>query len=190
MGWLDRRLIQTADRLEKRLSVAQPAVRFVTTYSPHLFGALFIASWYAAKRGDDETRFAIVTSVTAGTIAVALAKAISHTTHRSRPFSGPDGIAPLVEHRDDSSFPSDHSAGAVAFAVGLAGAPLWLKLPAAGLAGIVAVSRIYSKLHWPSDVLAGAAVGFAAAKVSARIPGAVWRVTRLGVQISGVNYLR
>lgn len=59
------------------------------------------------------------------------------------------------------SFPSGHAT--VAFA---AAAVIWRMVRPAGppallLAALVALSRIYLGNHWPSDVLAGAAVGFA-----------------------------
>jgi diacylglycerol kinase family enzyme len=58
-----------------------------------------------------------------------------------------------------SSFPSGHSASAAAFATGAA-----LELPVSAavlgpLAGAVAYSRVHVGVHYPSDVLVGAAVG-------------------------------
>ncbi len=185
--WLDHMGIEAADRLDRRLPGARPFARFLAAYSPHLFGALFILSWYVAERGDEETRSAIVTSVAAGGIAVGAAKAISKAARRRRPFATIDGISPLVDHRHDSSFPSDHTAGAAAFAAGLVGAPAWLRAPATGLAGVIALSRVYGKLHWPSDVIAGAAVGLAAARVALSLRRAASPLTRFGMRISGVS---
>ena len=57
-----------------------------------------------------------------------------------------------------SSFPSGH-ATAAAVAVGVLGQrdPLWPVYAAVG--AVVASSRVYVKIHHPSDVVAGAAVG-------------------------------
>jgi undecaprenyl-diphosphatase len=66
-----------------------------------------------------------------------------------------------VAHRVpvSSSFPSGHSASAAAFAVGVGVEAPWLALPVGLLAAAVAYSRIYTGVHFASDVIAGVAIG-------------------------------
>ena len=83
---------------------------------------------------------------------------------RRRP---PDDSVPFVRRLGkppvSSSFPSGHAASAAAFATGVA-----IESPTAGLvvapiAAAVAYSRVHIGVHWPSDVVVGAALGTALA---------------------------
>lgn len=62
-----------------------------------------------------------------------------------------------------SSFPSGHAASAVAFTTGVAFENKWWGLTLAPVAASVAISRVYTGVHYPGDVLAGAALGAGAA---------------------------
>ena len=58
-----------------------------------------------------------------------------------------------------TSFPSGHSGSAAAFAVSVGEMLPGLRLPLRAAALVVAFSRIYTGVHYPADVVAGAAVG-------------------------------
>ncbi|WP_457540821.1 phosphatase PAP2 family protein [Williamsia sp. R60] len=78
---------------------------------------------------------------------------------RRRPTLDPAHPHPLVRMPWTSSFPSGHSASAAAFAVGAA-----LERPRTAavlfpLAAAVGYSRVHVGVHYPSDVIAGAAIG-------------------------------
>ena len=89
---------------------------------------------------------------------------------RVRPFAVNPDVVLLIAPPGDASFPSGHTAASFAavFALKTAGSPLWK--PALALAVVIALSRLYLYVHWPSDVLGGAllgaAVGWAGAKLA------------------------
>ncbi len=92
---------------------------------------------------------------------------------RVRPFVVNPAVELLVSPPLDASFPSGHTAASFAavFALRGSGNPLWK--PALAVAVLIAFSRLYLYVHWPSDVLGGALLGaflgWAAARTSARV---------------------
>jgi undecaprenyl-diphosphatase len=66
---------------------------------------------------------------------------------------------PLVGVPHSGAFPSGHAASAFAAATVIAWASRRLAIPAYVLAAIVAWSRVYVGVHWPLDVIGGAALG-------------------------------
>lgn len=86
---------------------------------------------------------------------------LKHTSCRARPFLPEAGdfhpLFCLQEGMD--SFPSGHAALAFAIAVILTSAYPRLTLPTYFIAAMVSLSRVMLGLHYPSDVLAGVAIG-------------------------------
>jgi membrane-associated phospholipid phosphatase len=66
---------------------------------------------------------------------------------------------PLVHVPHSGSFPSGHATVAFACATVIAWKVPRLAFPAFVLAGAIAWSRVYVGVHWPLDVLGGAALG-------------------------------
>ena len=83
--------------------------------------------------------------------------------HRIRPFDVRTGIELLVKRPTDFSFPSGHTAASFAsvMALYLAGEKkIWIS--SLGLAVLIAFSRLYLYVHYPTDVLGGVVAGLAA----------------------------
>lgn len=112
---------------------------------------------------------AVLHMVIVGLIGTAIYKVIKGKTLRPRPFNVYPAIVCVGKTLDQFSFPSGHTMHAVAFSiVVVAYFPelIWLVTP---FAVLVALSRPILGLHYPSDVLAGAALGALIASASLMI---------------------
>ena len=89
---------------------------------------------------------------------------------RTRPYDVNIGIQLLVAKLRDYSFPSGHTAASFASAAALyfvGEKKLWK--PALVLACLIAVSRLYLYVHYPTDVLGGVVIGIIAGYLGYRL---------------------
>jgi membrane-associated phospholipid phosphatase len=99
-------------------------------------------------------------------VATAAKSAVKHRVDRRRPRSASDreDEKPRAGHshdKEDNSFPSGHSAGAMAIASAYSAVYPQHRVPAMLGAGAVALAQIPRCAHYPSDVGAGLAIGAA-----------------------------
>jgi len=131
--------------------------------------ALFIATLavvFLAARGAAHAawRRASVAAVLSAGLGLAVGKAISELVDRARPFvADPHGVHLFASHAADPGFPSDHATAAFAIAVAILLRKRGWGIVALVLATLLSVGRVALGVHYPSDVLAGAALGAAAA---------------------------
>ena len=144
------------------------------------------ALWFISRPGGDR-RWKLACAN--GFAAAALAYVVNFVVHsawdRPRPYET-HTISHPWSSSTDASFPSDHTSVsfAIAFAVVALDATAGAVLLVAAI--LIAVGRLFVGAHYPSDVLAGLAVGAAAAFVVVRLLGAVLvdRVVRLVERVS------
>jgi undecaprenyl-diphosphatase len=142
-------------------------------------GAAAAMAWLGGWRGRRAAAAGLAALTVAQLVSNGLCKQLAD---RPRP---PKEWFPHDEVHDrpgSSSFPSGHTAAAVAFTAAVA--PTW---PAVGAlcalpAAMVALERVQSGAHYPSDVAAGAAIGLASARLTRHAPGLFFRhrLRRLG----------
>lgn len=78
---------------------------------------------------------------------------------RCRPCWLEQDVQMLVKIPHDFSFPSGHSNASFAVATAIFTRNKKIGIPALVLAAMIAVSRLYLFVHWPTDVLAGVFIG-------------------------------
>ena len=79
---------------------------------------------------------------------------------RTRPYEVIENLTILIEKQSDKSFPSGHTAASFAFVSVLwFMAPKKVSIPFTVVAALIAYSRLYLGVHYPTDVLGGVVVG-------------------------------
>jgi membrane-associated phospholipid phosphatase len=140
----------------------------------------FGAAWWAGRRtGDDVCRwewrrrarswlFVAVSMAISGTLVNALKLAVGRYRPRFLFDQGLAGFAPFELSLDDCAFPSGHTQSIVAAMTSLGFVFPRLTPWLVATAVLVSCSRFLTTVHFVSDVIAGAAVGFAIALVMKR----------------------
>ena len=90
---------------------------------------------------------------------------IKNTVDRLRPFLENPGVTLLIAQPDSFSFPSGHTAAAFAGAWTLFKFNKKAGIPALLLALLIAFSRLYLYVHYPTDVIAGLILGILIAQI-------------------------
>ncbi|WP_338483242.1 phosphatase PAP2 family protein [Streptomyces sp. SCSIO 75703] len=159
---LDRRVFEAV--AARRWPGADPLLPALSRAANH--GVLWCAAAaaLAASRTPRARRAATRGLASLGVASLAINTLGKRTVRRPRPALDPVPLVRRLRRQPiTTSFPSGHAASAAAFAVGVAlESPAW-GAAVAPLAAAVAVSRIYTGVHFPGDVVAGAALGTVAA---------------------------
>jgi membrane-associated phospholipid phosphatase len=156
---VEARLIGDSPALPDR--APHPVVTAVTTAARG--GGLWLAlSAFEAVRPGGDRRFARRTACSV-LVALAASHAVKRMApHRPRP-EAPGGKVrrALPERPDSSSFPSAHAATAAAFATAVVTRHRYRGLLLLPLPLVAIYGRVRARVHWPTDVIAGAAIGIA-----------------------------
>lgn len=148
--------------------VLDPVFYGLSSAADHGLLWLAVGAARAARAGDPSV--ALKLGAAMGIESVLTNGPIKMCFRRVRPATDhpPEGPLPYGMHRPlSSSFPSGHAASAFTAAMLLKdtqAAPLWFALATA-----VAASRVYTRMHHASDVVAGAALGIAMGAVARRL---------------------
>ena len=94
---------------------------------------------------------------------------LKNAVHRIRPYEVIEGLNCIIAHPSDWSFPSGHTTSSIAAALAMfRNLPKKFGWPLIVLAILISLSCLYVGVHYPSDVIAGAAVGIFAGWASGK----------------------
>ena len=133
----------------------------------------FLVAGALALFGGRTGRRAALTGVTAiGAASLVVNQPMKLAGNRDRPDREGHRVpeARWVPMPTSTSFPSGHSASALAFAVAVGDLVPALRWPLRAAGATVAFSRVYTGVHYPGDVLVGAATGALLGRLVSRRP--------------------
>lgn len=150
-----------------RISMLNPILKIITTLGNGgafwIVIALLLMAFRKTRRAGICCALALILDL------IAVNMLIKPIVNRARPYEILDMLSPLIPPVGDASFPSGHSAASFAGAWALMrcmgkkwGAPMLI------LAGLISLSRLYVGVHYPTDVICGAAIGIALGEAAVR----------------------
>ncbi len=156
---LNGTIFDAINDLAGHVTVADNLMKFAAQYVIFAVFALVVASWFIRSGNDQSRRLAVYTAVLTGALSFLAITAIHHFYTHQRPFVARNDVVLLIKHGADSSFPSEHATAAFALGAGIAMYRRRYGLLLLSLAALISFARVYAGLHYPFDVLAGAAIG-------------------------------
>jgi undecaprenyl-diphosphatase len=166
---LDRELMQAAPMVEAPLLTSL----CVLLSAWWVKGPLLVGLGLACDLWRRRIPLAFLAAGTATLTTSLVVSPLKELVDRHRPPESEPGLGSLVALPGNASFPSGHAATAFAAATAIAVVSPRMRPYALGLAAAIALSRVYLRVHFPLDVLAGgiigAALGVLAALVAMRL---------------------
>jgi len=156
---LDRACYQAVARLPA--SKLDPPLRRVANFADFSKPWFIVAAMLALFGGSRGRRAAMTGIAAIGATSFAVNQPMKLAGDRARPDREGHEVPEerWVPMPTSTSFPSGHSASALAFAVAVGDVVPALRWPLRAAGATVAFSRVYTGVHYPGDVLVGAATG-------------------------------
>lgn len=173
---------QNADiELLKKVNQVAPGLRPVSIFITETANPISLAipigmgAYSLISKDKDLFKDAFYVAFSSG-VNLGMTELLKRSIRRERPATTYPGELYVYEIRTDYAMPSGHTSGAFATATALSlKYPEWYVIvPAYVWASSVGLSRMHLGLHYPTDVLAGAALGAGSAFITYKINEWLW----------------
>ncbi|MDQ0915322.1 phosphatase PAP2 family protein [Paenibacillus sp. V4I5] len=156
---MDYHWFQLINQLGNSLPALNLVMRLLASYALYVFYIGIVIYWFTRQ---DLKRRMVAESLLSTYVAITFSGLLAHFFYRDRPVVT-HNVIQLISHPANASFPSNHTIGAFVIATSI-----WIHRRKVGkvwlvLAAGIAFSRVWTGVHYPSDVIAGAVIGIAAA---------------------------
>ena len=130
----------------------------ITRYGHWAFVIYGLLLWFAPGKDKEKRRTCCVLTFLSVCIASLISYGIGKVWFRKRPFTKDWRVWNFTGHKANASFPSNHTMNGAIVVMQL----LRQNMPGSRLmtvlAGILAFSRIFAGMHYPTDLLGGVAI--------------------------------
>lgn len=186
MNPFDITVFHAINNLSGHIHWIDTLMSFVSEYAVAIYAIFFIVFWFSLPRAKTEARHALVLAIFSGVLALIINLIISHLWMRPRPFAAlpHDDFHQLIPHAADASFPSDHASGGMAMASATWGKNKWMSWIFTIFTAVMLFSRIYTGVHWPTDIIGSIVVGLLASWLIRKYSKLFYPVTRLILKLS------
>ena len=152
---LDYMVFQWINHLAVSDRLLNPFMVLLAEKAEYLFFAGILFYWFFQK---SQNRRMVVEACLSACLALSINVVIGMFFYRDRPFVS-HHVNWLIQHASNASFPSDHATAAFVIATAI-----WIWRKRDGwiwlfLAAGIALSRIWTGVHYPLDVIGGMAIG-------------------------------
>lgn len=135
------------------------AMDFIARFGHYAFVLYGLWLWFAGSEEEKPLRRRAALYALAGVAAAsAVSFLIGKSLYRDRPFVRDGRIWNFTGHRANAAFPSNHTMNAAVIVFSL----FFWRIPGrflmALMAGLLAVSRMFAGIHYPTDLLGGAEI--------------------------------
>ena len=148
-------LFRLINNLGKHVTYLDPVMTFIAEYMVFILVLTVILFWLTRRNVD---RIMVICGFITFGVAEIIGKVAGNIHSNHQPFAELANVNKLIGHEIDNSFPSDHTILFFSFCVTFylfkkRAGMIWISL-----ACFVGLSRIWAGVHYPADVMVGAAI--------------------------------